>query len=1838
MTKKPLFHWLLAAMLLLPTLSRGQVVLTVADGTATENHIPFYGYYADYDQHVQVFYPDTMLENMTGSSISKMTFYAQSPSNCLSSGSFVVSLAVVDNFSGFTSGGPIALTDAVTVYSGALSITGGGNQLEVVFSEPFPYLGGDLMLDIVYTHIGSDYEHVYFYGLNQSSYTSTIYYNSGSYRYRFTPKTTFEYNASGSNVCYRPNGLYVSGLDSEEATLHWTDRNSGSAYAVYLDGEEVTTVYDTSYTFTNLSQATAYTLGVRAVCGAGDSSSLATTNIVTRCELIGHEALPFVESMEDYAASSSILFEPTCWKTYNYYSGTYPYVVNTYASDGSKSLYFYPGYSYQPQFLVLPGFEDLDDLMINFKYTAATYIKIDVGYMSDPDDTTTFVSLQQAIGIGTSNTNWQEMEQSFVSAPDSVHYPAIRVGVTSSNGYSCYIDEISVNVQPSCQRPSGVSISSIGGSSATVTIHDTTGVGQYSLLLLSSGDTVFNDVVYDTVYTFENLNANTGYNVVVNAVCSDGTITLPVTGRFRTTCVVVSELPWRENFDSYGEYYTGYVNRMTGDMPPCYDWIPQSTSAYLFLTSDSYRYGGQGYSLGFYPGSSGAKNIIVLPTFEEATSGLQVSFVTRSENGSSSAGSFDVGYITDPTDSTTFVALEHYNYDMAGYLFCEVGFASAPDSARIAFRHNGNASNYYWFLDEIDVHLLPSCSRPEVSVSAVNSTTVEVTLADTDNVNHYMLVYSTGSTSDTVDVEGTSQTLANLEGGSNYTLEAYTVCPTGPMTSAVFVNFNTPMESISVPYSTGFEADDDTGWVFFNSHNAWHVGPAVNHGGSQALYISNDNGTSNSYSIDETSMSYAVRTFEFSEAGEYAYSFDWRGHGESSWDYLRAFITPGTAALVGGTLPYSEMSTNDFSSVTPEGWTDIVGGRLNLQSDWQTQTGTFVIANPGIYNLVFLWANDASSGTNPPMAIDNVLLVHLTCPSPANLVLDSVDATSLTFHWTEVGEASSWEVTVDSVATLVTDTFYTVTGLDAATDYAIAVRSVCGAEDTSMTLAGSFRTACAAVTTLPWIEDFESRTGGSSASATTSVVNIPCWDFNGLNGSNTYVTTSQHHEGNQGLRYYGSANYPSYMVLPPFQDNLSDLMFTFWMRSANIGGYVGVGYMTDPSDPTSYTEVVQLHATATNTWEYEEATFPAAATGRIAMRYYGSSYNIYLDDFTVMTAPSCLRPASVTVSNISQTAADIAINDVNSTNHYMVYYTAGSVTDSVEVYDSVYTLTGLTSSTQYSVSVVTLCSDGTRTSATSTTFRTTCAVVSTLPWTEGFESFTASSGSSAASSVTNIPCWDFNGLYGDYTYVCTSQHHEGSNSVRYYGTASYPSYMVLPPFQDDISDLMFTFWMRSANLNGYVGVGYMTNPADPTTYTEVAQARVDATNTWEFKDILFGSSATGRIAMRYYGSSYNIYLDEFTVMTAPSCLRPASVGVSNISQTTADIAINDINSTNHYMVYYTAGSVTDSVEVYDSVYTFTGLTSSTQYSVSVVTLCSDGTRTSATSASFITDCGAITTLPWTEDFTTWGTASDGTQGAPCWTMHFSQSGHYPYVVAMAGQTPNSLVYRESNGVCPIVVLPAFGYNLSDLSLEFYGKNMSGSSALISGYITNPSDRTTFVPVDTVWLTDDWVPHTVSFPTTASGHIAIYMHSNTANGGRLDDITVSLADSTVTPPDPTTYTVSAASADATMGGATVSPSGTVDAGTSVTFTATANSGYHFVAWMSGATQVSTANPYATTVTGNLALTATFDADVVEPTCEAPTNVAASNVTENSAVVGWTAGGTESSWEVEYNGAT
>lgn len=180
------------------------------------------------------------------------------------------------------------------------------------------------------------------------------------------------------------------------------------------------------------------------------------------------------------------------------------------------------------------------------------------------------------------------------------------------------------------------------------------------------------------------------------------------------------------------------------------------------------------------------------------------------------------------------------------------------------------------------------------------------------------------------------------------------------------------------PLAANFDSDaDDSRWTLVNGslRNVWFIGSAGANGAGRGLYITNDGGQTNAYTVRDSASSVFAYTTLWLDTGSYAVSFDWRCNGESTYDYLRAALVPASITL----MPSSTVPSGWSSSSMPSGAIALDGGqKLNLSSTWNRQDAEVHVGQSGRYNLVFFWRNDASIGNMPPAAIDNVSLSRVT--------------------------------------------------------------------------------------------------------------------------------------------------------------------------------------------------------------------------------------------------------------------------------------------------------------------------------------------------------------------------------------------------------------------------------------------------------------------------------------------------------------------------------------------------------------------------------------------------------------------------------------------------------------------------------------------------------------------------------------------------------------------------------------------------------------------------------------------------------------------------------------------
>ena len=123
-------------------------------------------------------------------------------------------------------------------------------------------------------------------------------------------------------------------------------------------------------------------------------------------------------------------------------------------------------------------------------------------------------------------------------------------------------------------------------------------------------------------------------------------------------------------------------------------------------------HGGSSYRLDLRGTTS---NMIALPQFTEPTNTLRVELYTRPESTNSNCGKFSIGYLTDPNDASTFQGIDTVSVSewsgTVAYEFMRVDFnkTDVPADARIVLRQFDCATNYYWYVDDITVKLIPSC-------------------------------------------------------------------------------------------------------------------------------------------------------------------------------------------------------------------------------------------------------------------------------------------------------------------------------------------------------------------------------------------------------------------------------------------------------------------------------------------------------------------------------------------------------------------------------------------------------------------------------------------------------------------------------------------------------------------------------------------------------------------------------------------------------------------------------------------------------------------------------------------------------------------------------------------------------------------------------------------------------------------------------------------------------------------------------------------------------------------------------------------------------------------------
>jgi len=370
----------------------------------------------------------------------------------------------------------------------------------------------------------------------------------------------------------------------------------------------------------------------------------------------------------------------------------------------------------------------------------------------------------------------------------------------------------------------------------------------------------------------------------------------------------------------------------------------------------------------------GNQGMVVLPKFTNDINTLSLTFWANRVS-SSATDEVIIGVITDIDDPTTFVPVETLttvgsrgNSTFVG----PIEFNNVPATGRIALRYTSNSSTQSWNLDDFTVFLTPTCFVPvSLTVSDVDENSAKISWLDPRHQGNYAVEYKEENATTWTTVMGDTTNnvvLSGLNEVTTYVVRMKAVC--GADDESVYTDevvFTTIAVPATLPYVFSFNDNtENSRWQLVNGSqtNKWAIGSATGNGDNNALYVSNDGGESNAYTISATSDVWAYRDIDVDSAYNYHLSFDWKGNGESRWDYMQVYIG-------------ERGNVNAGSSTAPASATRLGAQYMNSQSEWTTFTADLDNTFAGRKRLYFLWINDNSAGTQTPAAVDNISIVAL---------------------------------------------------------------------------------------------------------------------------------------------------------------------------------------------------------------------------------------------------------------------------------------------------------------------------------------------------------------------------------------------------------------------------------------------------------------------------------------------------------------------------------------------------------------------------------------------------------------------------------------------------------------------------------------------------------------------------------------------------------------------------------------------------------------------------------------------------------------------------------------------
>ena len=1763
---KKLFMFMLMAMIL--SISGWSQETVTFGGTATTNSNmgPLPGYYG-YHRSAIVYKPEELADMPSTCNITSIAWRVGSVTAGSNNSTVSIYLKeIIDTAIANTATWDDILFGATLVYQGLASVTA-NTWSEFEFSTPYQYSGGNLVVITQgegCTTSGGCSKSMYYTGTmgsttatlssawtvykDSSPQASTVALSGWSTKNHNKYDIQLTYLPADGDYCAGVSGLTKSNVLASTATVSWNEREDNATVYVQIktasqdweDAVEYTTT-DNYFDFTDLEPNTEYDVRVMADCGSSQST-YRTTSFRTTCLLISEIPQTWDFENTDHGAGTSSYPLPSCWDritTSTSYLYPYCYSSSTNAHSGTYSLYWYN--YYKNSLAILPPIDTevlpLQDLRLAFYAkisavpTGSSSVKLQVGVMTDPTDSTTF-TVVDSLTLTTTHTLY---EVDFNEYEGEGNYIALRNAVTGSLYSYIYVDDMELMHIPACTRPDNIA-GETTTDGATLTW---TSTGENFILYYKEYGTeewleYIDAQATDTgwVMNLTGLTPSTYYLFYIKAVCGEDELSTE-TYIVRTECELLTELPYVCDFET--------VPPIANPLPVCWTkGAANATYPYSYSTTNAYE---GSRALYFY-----TANYAALPPIDPDAIDLSTTQLTFFARGTSAGYKLQVGVMTDPTNASTFEQISSITLT-SNYELYEIPLSSYEgEGTYVALRDT--ASNFI-YVDNLSLEVIPACTRPDdIAVeTTVNSATISWT-SDGDDFEVYYKQKGTDEwlvTTNFVQGEGENTWSAEIEyllESTQYVFYVKATCEGEPRSfEQSFVTRQTPVD---LPYETNFSNDDDANraWLFQNhtSANYWtfgSIGTNENEETIYGMYITND-GTTSTYSHSATRVS-AEKSFTTGSEGQLHLEFDVAAGGESTYDYLKVFITPASWTFPASTSE-AWFSVNNYqgsadSNIYVLNFSDYAANTTNTSAATYPYlfnlTSNTVHISQDIYNpnpngdikVTFMWRNDISGGTQiPAVEISNFSISAIECSAPAITITDiTTESATVTLpegndYVVEYKLASDDEGAWQSAT--VTGALAEITGLENTTQYSVRAAMVCGNELSEYS-EGTFTTLQVAVD-MPYATDFSGEEGtGDRAWLFQNHTSVNHWVFgqpttghpamyitnNDTTLASSYTITSAtrvsaeklfNADGGEQIHLefdVKSAGEGGYDYLKVF---ITPASWTF-PASATEGTYSVRGYSGDEEeniyvlDFSEYASGTTYTTFSTSPYAYnltngntihisKEITNPDP-DGMVKVTFMwrndgggGTQPAVEISNFAIDNVV-CPTP-EFTVDTTTITANSVVIN-LPEEGSYNVAYKPDSdlITEWEEIEDAngATTLSDLDAVTTYIVKVVKVCDEGLSFSTTHS-FTTACGTIATLPWTMTFDSETA----------TMPNCWDRANVYSTYPKVTSSSHYHSASKKLEFHASTTNSIAILPSFVADLTELQVSFWsQREGTSSGTLTVGYVKDSADTVAFVPVVSytAASMGNNNYQFFEVPFNQveieeGDNPRIAFAYNtsgaSSSYYWFIDDITVSTIPACSRPHQFSVLPTSNSAT---LSWTSTGTDFVVYYKDASSSEPFtettnfesgeEENTWSITIDGLSPVTRYAYYVKAICGEGDEISSNIDTFQTQCAGLTELPYTCDFETVPTGSNVLP--ECWNRGAGIIYPYSYSTTLAYEGSRALYFYTANYVT-LPPVDADEITLSETQLAFFARSSTAGTVLQVGVMTNPTDTSTFELVDSIALT------------------------------------------------------------------------------------------------------------------------------------------------------------------------